>query len=176
MKRLDFSPALSWSQQQRVMFLWKHPTVCAHVCGCKMNGELIMIHDITLSHQLDTSAAIYGCRHFPDTSLSHTVSLPSPVLLAQRCYHSDAKEKEDNFWEINNVHIIKNFLYRGSFIWSLLQPLLHTQITQTHLVCHILDVLIAPGIIRSHKMKRKHINGLPPGQTCTTHCVFRDTH
>lgn len=40
--------------------------VCLHVC--KMNGALIMLHDIMLSHQLDTVAAIYG---FGDTSLTY---------------------------------------------------------------------------------------------------------
>lgn len=84
-EKAGFLTALSWLRQQRVMFLWKHPAVCA--CTCEMNGALIMIHDITVSRQPDTVAAIYG---FRNTCLAHhflpltQLHLAHWVLLAWR--------------------------------------------------------------------------------------------
>lgn len=48
---------------------------CVRLYVAKINGVLIMMHDIIVAHQFHTVTAIYGFRKIsPDTSLSHTPS------------------------------------------------------------------------------------------------------
>ena len=47
---------------------------------CKMNGTLIMIHDITVSRQLDAVAAVYG---FRNTSLTNHFLTLAQIYLAR---------------------------------------------------------------------------------------------
>lgn len=66
-----FVTALSWLQQQRVMFLWKHPAVCA----CMW----LRLMECDAWYHGCSSASYCYChlwlqKIFPDTSRSHTPS------------------------------------------------------------------------------------------------------